>query len=559
MARNIEFDRKHAETFVALMEGCTEDYIYYWDFKNDYYYISESAAIEFDLPVNGFNNVTEVLKKVIYPQDFKLVDEDVYRIIHEGQNTHDMEYRWVSRHGEILWISCRGNVIRENDNSAAYLIGRITQLGRTQKADNLTGLLRENVLEECFAEAVSLHKSGYIMKIGIDNFKAINEKYGMTSGDIVLKNTTEYLNEVAKEYEVRLFKLQGDELAVFSASDSGYAEAAVIYNKLKRIIESSAKDTDYKIFYTVSAGVVEYPVQSSDYSELQRYAEFALNSAKRGGRNNIELFSSESYRKYIEKIDLQEKLRKDVAADFENFEVFYQPVVDIETGMLSGAEALLRWKDKETGSYVPPYRFIPILEESGLIIPVGRWVLKNACNQCAEWKKAIPEFKINVNVSYVQIKKSDIFSDVWKCVNDAGLKENAIVLELTESGYIDTDDAIKKIIESFREQNIKVALDDFGTGYSNLRYLKELQVDTLKIDRSFVCKALQEEYDYELIKNIISMAHSINLKVCLEGVETEEELDALSMLFPDYIQGYLFGRPVNAAQFYNDNILKMLS
>ena len=281
-----------------------------------------------------------------------------------------------------------------------------------------------------------------------------------------------------------------------------------------------------------------------------RLTEFALNEAKRNGRNQMAMFDQESYNEYLRRLDIRKAMRRDVNNDFSGFQVFYQPIVMAPDFKVVGAEALLRWSNDKFGN-VSPAVFIPILEESGLIIPVGRYVLKEAAQACKKWKKSIPEFRMHVNLSYVQVHKSDLMKDVETCIEEVGLEPDSLVLELTESGYIETNDRIKEIFKELKDKNIDLALDDFGTGYSNMRYLKEIEAKTVKIDRSFVIQALQNEHDYNIISHIIDMVHSLGSSVCMEGIEQSDELDKMMKTHPDMIQGYYFGKPSPKEQFEN--------
>ena len=208
----------------------------------------------------------------------------------------------------------------------------------------------------------------------------------------------------------------------------------------------------------------------------------------------------------------------------------------------------MRWKCDKYGN-VSPAVFIPILEESGLIIPVGRYVLWQAAQTCKKWREVLPDFHVNVNLSYVQIHKSDLMKDVNQCIAEVGIPPESLVLELTESGYIETDSRVKELFKELRSRQFDVALDDFGTGYSNMRYLQEIEAAMVKIDRSFVMQALQNEHDYNIIAHIIDMVHSLGSAVCMEGIEEEDELNKMMGIKPDMIQGYYFGRPMPASAF----------
>lgn len=350
---------------------------------------------------------------------------------------------------------------------------------------------------------------------------------------------------------VDIYRLVADEFMIVDTGKGRKREPRAVYRQIQETIAAMARNKEYSRFYTVSAGVLEEDFAGRTVEELMRFTEFALNEAKRNGRNQMIMFDRAAYEVYLERLDIRKSLRQDVSHDFRGFEVYYQPIVSAEDYRLIGAEALLRWKNEKFGS-VSPALFIPILEESGLIIPVGQYVLWEAAKTCKKWKQYIPEFHVNVNLSYVQLYKSDMMRDVERCIQEVGIDPESLVLELTESGYIETNDRIKELFKDLKSRNIDLALDDFGTGYSNMRYLKEIDAKTVKIDRTFVVQALRNEYDFNIISHIIDMVHSLGSAVCMEGIEEKEELSKMMATKPDMIQGYYFGKPTPAGQFEKD-------
>ncbi len=340
---------------------------------------------------------------------------------------------------------------------------------------------------------------------------------------------------------------------VVSYNNMPVYEATEVYRKLRRCIDKQTVASGYKTFYTVSSGIVEFLLYRNDYEQLLKRCDFALNEVKRNGKNCWYIYNENDYISHIKKLDILAKLRDDINNGFSGFEVFYQPIVDYSTDSIKGAEALLRWTCKECG-FVSPAIFVPILEESGLIIPVGKFVTYTAIKQCKMWQKIMPGFTININLSFIQIRKSDIVSEVIEFIEDVDINPNLITFEFTESGFIESDYQVQRLISAFRSKGITLALDDFGTGYSNLVYLQNIKVDTIKLDKPFVSKAITNDYYFKLINNIVTMAHNIDLKVCLEGVETIEDIEKVICMLPDYIQGYYYGRPVNADQFYLQNL-----
>ncbi|MDL2254036.1 EAL domain-containing protein, partial [Ruminococcaceae bacterium OttesenSCG-928-I18] len=302
------------------------------------------------------------------------------------------------------------------------------------------------------------------------------------------------------------------------------------------------------LYCTISAGAAGYPYDSQNFGELSQFTENALNNAKRLGKNNIIFFSRDAYEDHLLQVGLRESLQQSVSNDYAGFEVYYQPQVSVKTGNIIGAEALLRWENNKYGK-VSPTIFIPILEQAGLIGQVGRWVLDKAMEQCRIWRRFIPNFVMNINLSYQQFETDDIPGYVHKNLNRLGLPGQAIILELVESLQMQDFRYFNEIFAYLNRIGVAVAIDDFGTGYSSLGYFKELNINQIKIDRTFVARMRSSAYDYDLVRFIVGLAHRAGTKVCVEGVETLEEAQALLPLQPDTVQGFYFGRPAGASDF----------
>lgn len=548
--------KEEFEDVMRVFARCTDDYLFLFDLDKDEYIISEKALEKFDLPGNHFSNAGDVLEKIIYPEDMPGLTENLAQLRSGESQEHDLEYRWVDRNGKIVWISCRGVVIQDStkEEETKLLIGRVTEIGSKRKADNVTGLFAERQLQLDLERLKKEGKQGkgILLRIGVDNFKEINERYGMDTGDVVLKMIAECMEQVAEGNHC--YRLDGDEF-VMLLDEVDEQKARKKYHRTRILIEEQRREQGYQNFYTISAGVVGFCYDDADFEKLCTYSEFALGIAKKNGKNCSYIFSKEDYEEYLKSIKIQEKLRYSVNHGFEGFEVYYQPIVSLKSGQVVGAEALLRFSSREYGMLSPGI-FIPVLEESGLIIPVGEWVYRTAMRQTMEWQKVMPKFRININLSFIQICKSDVVSEIMASIEELGIEPSTVLFEFTESGMISYDDSVQRLLDVLNENEVKIALDDFGTGYSSLAYLQNLKVNLLKLDRGFTAKAVVNDFDYNLIGHIVDMAHSVGLQVCFEGIETEEELQKLRKLEPDYIQGFYYGRPVNKDTFYEENLKK---
>jgi len=555
---NLDFE--HFNQVFTLLGRATDDYLFIYDLEKDVYAISETAVKKFALTESQFSNATRVLEGVCHPDDWPMLKQNIAGIKNKTIKEHDLEYRWMSKKGFPVWISCRGQLILNNSGQVRYMVGRITELGRKNPVDNVTGLYREVRFRADLSKLQCLEKKGgFLLQIGIDNFREINDKYGKDLGNEVLFSVAESIRECVKE-KGTVYRMDGDEMAILVLeAPSGEEEPArKLYHEIRRQVDFMISKNGYQLFYTISGGSAYYCQKDGDnvFSMIEK-AEFALHLAKQRGRNTYITYDEEEYRLFVERLDMREKLRQSVMDGFKGFELYYQPIVNIGKKKILGAEALLRWSHEKFGM-VSPVEFIPLLEESGLIIPVGRWIIKTAMNQCKRWKEADENFRININLSFIQIKKSNIISDIDDCMKELDFDSRNVLFEITESGELEEGYMTKRILESFQRRKLNLGIDDFGTGYSNLRYIKEMMFDLVKIDREFIKNITQSQYDYLVVKQFTELSHSLNLRVCYEGVETYEDLQCVLQLKPDYIQGFYFSKPITAEVFEKNYLCKEL-
>lgn len=538
------------KSIIQILNPCMDDHLYILDMKNDFYCISASAVERFDIPATEIDNASVKLMEFTYPDDREALQEDIRQLSAKEKDFHNMQYRWLDREGEAIWINCRGRILHDEQGEPEFLIGCINEIGKKQKADNVSGLLGEFSFQNEIKGYEAQRLGGYILRLGIDNFKEINENKGMNYGDMILKKTAECISSLVTGRQ-KLYRIVADEFIVVDF-DGKVEEAEELYREIRKKIEEFIVGIGYEVFYTISAGILNLEdVDNQGYENLMKLSEFSLNEAKDRGKNTYYTYMKADYMDFQRKRKLIHIMRQSVNQNFVGFETYFQPVVDIKEGSLYGAETLLRFNTEETG-FVSPVEFIPLLEESGLIIPVGKWVLEQAMAACSEIQKTFPDFRVSVNLSYIQVLKSDVLAEIIEGLEKFGLKEGSIVIELTESGFLESDANFIHFCNGLQENGIPLALDDFGTGYSNFHYLYNLNPNTIKIDRSFTLKALNNDYERNLLKHMVDMTHSIDLKLCIEGIETKIELDKICEMGPDYIQGYYFGKPCPFTTFMND-------
>ncbi|HBE9109547.1 TPA: GGDEF and EAL domain-containing protein [Clostridioides difficile] len=545
----------HIEIFFELLSQSTEDYIFFWDINRNKFKISSAIFDEFNLSKEIESDLVNCWSKIVYPDDVQIWKDDIQELLDGKKGEHNLEYRLINKYEEIVWISCRGKVYVSDDPKTILLVGRIKNIGEKNKFDSITGTWNREQFEHRMNYLIKekIYKNGAMFIMDVDNFKNINEKYGHSYGDKVLRAiATEVLEYIPKD--VRLYRLDGDEFAFFYPMCTKET-IEKIYEKIHMYTNTQHEIESNKYYCTITAGVAMYPEDGDNYLDLFKHADIALDIAKISGKNRIKFFSQELYENKLKVISMQQKLRECVENNFNDFELFFQPQVNAVTKEVIGAEVLLRWHSSTYGE-VSPVEFIPILEQSNLIIPVGKWIIKEAVKQCKEWHKINPDFKISVNVSYIQLKE-DFFRDfIVECLVEYQLRPEFLILELTENCWIPDINLLNDKFISLKGIGVYIAIDDFGTGYSSLNYLKELSVNIIKIERSFVKNITYNSYEYTFLEYIIKLAHIINLKVCVEGIESYEEYDIVKSLGVDIIQGFLFGRPVSASEFYKFQLSK---
>lgn len=540
------------EAMIKILNPCVDGYLYIFDFEMDTFCISENAVERFCIPESKYGNATEEFATFVYAEDLPTLIEDIEKVKSGEKNFHNLRYRWLDRGGKALWINCRGNVLKDAEGNPKFLIGCINEIGRKPKADNVSGLLGDVSLKDEILNHQSKQLKGFILRIGIDNFKEINENKGMEYGDMILRRTAECIQAVTERGQMA-YRVVADEFIVLDL-EGDCEDGKRLYKKIREKIDLFIEENGYEVFFTISAGILGLSaVENQIYDNLMKLSEFALSQAKELGKNTCYIYVKGDYHVFLRKRKLIRLMRQAVKNDFEGFETYYQPIVDINDNRLTGAETLLRFHTEETGM-VPPSEFIPLLEESGLIIPVGRWVLHHAMDACSRIQKYIPDFRISVNVSYIQVLKSDMLNEIKEAVAAYKLPKGSVIMELTESGFLESDANYTSFCDGLKENGILLSLDDFGTGYSNFHYLYKLSPDTIKIDRSFTLKALNSGYEYDLLRHIVEMIHSIKLKLCIEGIETKNELDKISEINPDYIQGFYYGKPCPFGTFMSEFI-----
>lgn len=436
-------------------------------------------------------------------------------------------------------------------NQIALALDRVAAYESLQKSayhDYLTGLPNYRLFKICIQEALDKAKEKdtllAVMFLDLDRFKIVNDTFGHATGDLLLKYISKQIQSCVSP-EDTVSRIGGDEFSVLLPSITEPEDAIEMAQKIMKVLENPVIIKGYKIPITTSIGISFYPEDGSDADSLLKLADRAMYRVKKHGKNNFAIYSSNEDDHLANQIVIENDLRK--AINQNEFVVYYQPKINIQSGTLSGVEALVRWLHPAKG-LVPPCQFIPQAEETGLIIPIGEFVLREACRQSVNWQSiGLPAIPVSVNLSTQQFLQPTLVSTVEKVIKETNIQPELLELEITESMTMDLERSIG-ILKELKNLGIRISVDDFGTGYSSLNYLRQLPIDRVKIDKSFINEMTSNSSNEAIVDTIINMAHNLKLSVTAEGAETSEQVQLLQQHHCDEVQGYYFSKPITAEQ-----------
>lgn len=490
-----------------------------------------------------------------HEKDFEKRFDDV---VNQNKKFTGLEVQRLTKDGFLKWVSLSTAKLSDNENNTVGFIAMYKDITDSKLAearinfmalhDELTRLPNRRALKERIDEIVisptEQHNPYTIMFIDIDHFKKVNDSLGHQYGDTLLISLANRMDSCLGPND-RLFRIGGDEFAVLLSDVDSEQEIGEVAQKIINCIEEPVIEQGYEFHLSCSIGIAIYPFDGTDTETLLVNADTALYRIKDKG-SHYQFYKPNMNEKAQERIVIENDLYR--ALERQEFELYYQPQIQVKSGKIVGAEALIRWNHPKWGM-VSPGQFIPLAEETGLIIQIGEWVMRTACLQLKEWNQGRDKpITIAVNLSSKQFMKHDLISTVKLILEESGCDPNCLELEITESMAMDVGHTMNTLQE-LKNLGVRIGMDDFGTGYSSLSYLKRLPIDKLKIDQSFLKEITEAGNDAAIVATIISMAHNLNLKVTAEGVETEEQLVFLLEHHCEEAQGYLFSRPIPASEF----------
>ncbi|XOZ32591.1 putative bifunctional diguanylate cyclase/phosphodiesterase [Halomonadaceae bacterium KBTZ08] len=518
-------------------------------------YVSPAAEVLWGFPSEHLLEDKGLWSRTVHPQDSERV-ACFLDTMTGNQQSVTQQYRVQRADGAWLWIEDRAHPVFDDQGELVRVVGvteDITQQHHQQEAldeaahyDRLTGLpnryfFHERLEQQCHA-ATRKVECFALLFLDLDRFKYVNDSLGHSAGDELLRQVARRLQRVVQGRGF-LARMGGDEFAILLSRREDMEHRESLVRELIANLSHPYELLGERSFITVSLGVALFPLDGRDAETLTRNADVAMYSAKNHGRNHWSYFRESDNPASTERLRLEADIHR--AVENHEFELYYQPQFDVQGTRLIGTECLLRWRHPEHGM-ISPGEFIPLLEETGLIVEVGVWVIEQACQRVARWRaRGLPQtFSVAVNVSPRQLRNENLLTETQRLIEAYNVPEGVLELELTESSLMEEPAYARRLFEGLRRIGAKIAIDDFGVRYSSLNYLREFAPDILKIDKSFVDPVTEAEKDRLLVESIVQLAHNLGIGVISEGVETEAQRAILEQAGCDWVQGFLLGHPM---------------
>jgi len=540
-----------------------------WDVQADKFYCSEEFYRIFGIDPLSFDGKYLSLLNFVHPADREFVNTSIEEALNE-KKLYSIDHRVLLPDGTERTVYAKGEVIVNGSGAANWMVGTVQDITDRKQTedqirylayfDGLTGLPNRTFFKEHLERAIvyaTRHKKMIaLLFLDMDRFKNINATLGHDAGDKLLKNMADRLKTSVRKTDSicheghelvgTVSRLGGDEFTILLTDIVQIQDVSRVALRVLELISKPFSLDGHEIVITASIGISIYPNDSTDIVHLIKDADTAMYRAKDLGKNNFQFYTQSMNAKAFELLVMEGQLHK--ALEREEFFLHYQPQVDIRTGRIVGVEALVRWQHPKLGM-VSPASFIPLAEETGLIIPIDEWVLKTACSQNKKWQTAgFPPVKVSINLSAKHFARINLMETIAKIVRDTGMDPHYLDLEITEGVLIRNVKELITIFQELKGIGVSLLIDDFGTGYSSLSYLKKFPLDVLKIDQSFVREITTDSGSAAITKTIIEMAHNLHLRALAEGVETEAQFTFLLENGCDVFQGYLFSKPQPAEE-----------
>jgi diguanylate cyclase (GGDEF)-like protein/PAS domain S-box-containing protein len=555
------FERlSESETRYALAAKGANDGLWDWNLETDHIFYSDRCLEILGVDVQTSNRPTRAWWfERIHPDDKDRFLADFSRHIKgETPNFHN-EHQVLHCDGNYRWVLVRGIAVRDEQGHAFRLVGSLTDVTERKTAeeklahdathDALTGASNRKFLINRLKRSLERMKLGEnycfaALFIDLDRFKSINDTMGHQVGDELLVKITQKLKSLIRPRDM-LARLGGDEFVILVENASQKRQVKPIAERILRELQNPMVIDGQEIYISASIGIVFGANGYEKAEELIRDADLAMYRAKMKGKGRFEWFESQMHDGMLSRLQLEMDLPR--AIERQEFLLHYQPIVDLDNETIVGFESLIRWQHPTRG-FIPPNEFIPIAEETGIILSIGKWVLRESCRQMAQWQKLFPladNLIISVNLSGAQLEQTDLTWQVQQILAESGLRPNCLKLEITESVIMKNAEQAIETAQKLRKMGVRISIDDFGTGYSSLSYLHRFPIETLKVDRSFINRIGVGDENEAIVQTIISLAENLGIDVVAEGIEKSEQLDFLRKIHCHYGQGFYYSRPID--------------
>jgi diguanylate cyclase (GGDEF)-like protein/PAS domain S-box-containing protein len=559
--KRVESDLMDSKERYALAARGANDGLWDWDLKTNSIYYSPRWKSMLGLVESDINDSPDEWLNRVHPDDCKHLEKDIASHINGGTIQFENEHRVLHKDGTYRWMLSRGVAVRDSSMKAYRMAGSQTDITIRKMAeeqlqydafhDSLTGLPNRALFMDRLRHAIIRAKRNdnyffAVLFLDMDRFKVLNDSLGHTVGDEMLVAVSKRLEESLRPGDT-VARLGGDEFSVILDDITGDSEVLHITERIQKKLSLPFNLNGQEVFTTASIGIA-FSTNGYDRPEhLLRDADIAMYHAKTNGRARHEIFNIEMYDKAVARLQLETNLRQAIKQN--ELRLQYQPIVAMQTGGIKGLEALVRWNHPVIG-LINPTEFIPLAEETGLIVQLGEWVIKEACRQLSIWQKQFPSeppLTISVNISSKQLSPG-LLEHIKLVLEETCVAPESFIVEITESVIMENAETVAPLLLRLKDMKVKLHIDDFGTGYSSLSYLHRFPVDMLKIDRSFISRLGSNGENLKIVKAIAALAHSLNMNVIAEGVETEEQFLRLKRLKCGYMQGFLFSRPLDSKE-----------
>lgn len=543
------------EVKYKLMLEAVNDIMWEWNISENKLSMFGNNDFLINLNMKDINDINTFIDRIACPEYKDKVKLNLKSYL-EGKCMHfESEFKIYTKNNEKKWVFMRGKVLKDWDGNSIWMAGSITDTTERKMVEerieylayhDLLTRLPNNVYFSSILDRFMNNNQGAVLFIGIDNFKNINDALGHNYGDLLLIICGELFKSLIDNRGI-VARFGGDVFSILIYDENKKDILDNICRKIINSFKSPFELRDKQAYCTVSIGIAVFPYNGRTVAEILKNSDTAMYSSKAAGKNSYSFYNEEIAEKIIRKSNIENALRD--AIENDELHLYYQPQVDIKNNRIKGLEVLLRWFSPELG-LITPDEFIPIAEDTGLILKIGAWVLHNACKQCREWiDKGYSFDTISINISPVQMNEKCFFNLIKRVMSQNNLNPQILELEITEGTLIQSTRDNAELLSELMNIGVRISIDDFGKGYSSLNYLTELPIDTLKIDKSFIDSINENSKQRAIVECIIRLAKDLRYSLIAEGVEEKEQKEILEAMGCDYIQGYYYSKPLPKREF----------